>query len=122
MNDRILVQDTLEVDKFRDENIPGFGPDFKDDNTKGDYLNSVKEAPQGWTELKVETPTVDRMLAKFVAQWTKTADECIERAGRLEEEAADLRGRADKLRGACILSDEVKGAVMFEIESRIRAE
>lgn len=86
------------------------GPDFKFDNT------------QEPMQLTVETPTVDKMLAKFNSQWELTANACIARAEQLETAAFDLRERAQKLRDALVLTDEVKGAVLYEIEARHRAE
>lgn len=72
-------------------------------------------------ELKVETPTVDRMMAKFSGQWETTAALCIERAGQLEDAATDLRQRAADLLDAVSLTRQMKETVIYEIEARNRA-
>lgn len=72
-------------------------------------------------ELQPETPKTDRVLRALTDQWNKTADECIKRAEELETAAFDLRERANRLRQALTLADEVKGAVLYEIQARTRA-
>lgn len=72
-------------------------------------------------ETQPDTPTVDRMLARFNKQWEETAAECIRRAEELEGAAMDLRERAQRLRDAQELTAEVRGAVVFEINARNRA-
>lgn len=67
------------------------------------------------------TPSVDRMLSTFERQWVETANACIQRAEELEKAAADLRLRAADLHSACNYLQDVKQAVLFEIESRNRA-
>jgi hypothetical protein len=67
-----------------------------------------------------ETPTVDKLLARFNRQWEATAAECIQRAEELEGAAMDLRDRAKRLREAMELTAEVKGAVIYEINARNR--
>lgn len=68
-----------------------------------------------------ETPTVDRMLDRFNKQWEETAMDCVRRAEELEAAAVDLRDRAEILLRAKELTNEVKGAVVFEINARNRA-
>lgn len=88
-------------------------------------LNSVAHLQPGdifeLVETQADTPTVDRMLARFNKMWEDTASECIRRAEELEGAALDLRERAEKLRSALELTEEVKGAVLFEINARNRA-
>lgn len=72
-------------------------------------------------ETQPDTPTVDRMLARFNKQWEETAMECVRRAEELEGAALDLRERAARLLQAVELTAEVKGAVVFEINARNRA-
>ncbi len=85
------------------------------EQTLGDILATARTIPQ-----TVETPTVDRIMDRFNNQWQKTAEACVQRAEELEAAAADLRKRAEKLLEARVLTDEVKGAVQFEIEARNR--
>lgn len=77
--------------------------------------------PTHIVETQPDTPTVDRLLARFNKQWEETAVECLLRAQELEEAASDLRDRARLLRQAMDLTVEVKGAVLFEINARNRA-
>ena len=81
-----------------------------DGATLGDILQQAEE-----------TPTVDRLLWRFEREWTNTADTCIKRAEELEQAALDLRKRADDLLSSRNFLNDVKQAVLFEIESRNRA-
>lgn len=84
-------------------------------------VDFAKMFESGIVETQPETPYVDKMLARFNKQWEETATECIRRAEELEGAAMDLRERADRLRSACDLTAEVRGAVVFEINARNRA-
>lgn len=118
-----------------------FGPDFPHDNTQltsGEcrlcgckiYGSPDSQCPKCGTvnnptneiiETQPDTPTVDKMLARFNKQWEATAAACIFRAEELEGAAMDLRERATRLRQAQELTAEVRGAVQFEINARNRA-
>ena len=75
----------------------------------------------GFVETVPETPTVNRMLGSFERQWTKTANECNQRAAELEKAADELRRRANDLLDARSYLDDVQKSVLYEIESRNRA-
>lgn len=66
------------------------------------------------------TQRVDRMLGAFNRQWLETAEACVKRAVELENAAADLRLRAEKLLSSRVFLDDVKDTVVYEIESRDR--
>lgn len=85
------------------------------------HLHPNLEGVSEIVETQPDTPTVDRMLARFNKQWEETAMECVRRAEELEGAALDLRERAARLLQAVELTAEVKGAVVFEINARNRA-
>src|SRR5438045_913324 len=82
------------------------------------HVTTIIEQP---LPLAFETPTVDRMMATFYNQWTMTADLCIKRAEELEDTAKELRHRAQELYNARDLTESVKETVIYEIQSRNRA-
>lgn len=85
------------------------------------HEHQIRDIIPSLHETKVETPTVDRLLGNFEKQWITTAEDCTKRAEELEAAAADLRQRAMNLHSALDYLQDVKSAVVFEIESRNRA-
>lgn len=110
MNDSILK----ELERV----IGVTGPDFIADNTQQPWR---KDVTTHIIETSHDTPTVDKMLGAFERQWTRTADDCVERAAELEAAAAELRNRADAILRSREYLTHMKTTVLYEIESRNRA-
>lgn len=91
---RILTEDTDAVDRYRDENIPGFGPDFEHDNTVSGLVQDLNalDAPL--------PPQVEHTCDIFKRRFIMTADRLDSVADRMQRMVDDLRAKAQNARAA----------------------